>query len=125
MVEKFDNIEWSLEYGSSKISVTAYDIENKCNVHKNIPIRQVLGMITADGNINEITCSKVISVYNDELGILETDVEDKVFSADSFFDELLHSQESWFDSRAKNEYINEVNEAIHDILNGAKKQITL
>lgn len=125
MVEKFDNIQWSLEYGSSKISVTAYDIENKCNVHKNIPIREVLGMINTDGNTNKITCSKVISVYNDYLGILETDVEDKVFSADSFFNELLHSKESWFDDRTKKEYINEVYEAIHDILNGVKKQLTL
>jgi hypothetical protein len=125
MEERYDNITWSYDYTNSNVSVTAYDIDNRCSFHKNLSIRDIVGMINEDGDINHITCSKVISIFNNELNLCETDVEEREFTPKSFFTELLYSQESWFNERGKNEYIAEINEAVHNLLNGVKKELKL
>lgn len=123
---RYDTIQWSCDFDNSRINVTAYDLDNQADIAKQMTFKEVLGMITDDGNGNHIDIIQFVEKYDKEEENYWNDEDSFILCRDAFFEHIMGvSKEPRMTEDCKQEYNDKVTQAISDLLEGKKKLLSL
>lgn len=122
---RYDKIQWTCDFDISRINVTAYDLGNQADIAKQMTFKEVLGMITDDGNGNHIDVTQEIIYWGKHWKEVEIEQSHK-FGNYTFFAEITgREDEPWMTTETIKEYNDKVTQAISDLLEGKKKLLSL
>lgn len=136
---RYDEIKWACVFNADTdkgtqnyINVFAFELDTQLPITRKITFKEVLGMVTDDGNGNHIDVTQevlklTISRFDYEvLEHYEEEEQTQKFGAYAFFAELDNRRtENWMTTETKIEYVNKVTQAISDLLEGKKKLLSL
>lgn len=124
--QHYDTIQWTCDFDTSRINVTAYDLDNQADIAKQMTFKEVLGMITDDGNGNHIDVTQEVSVFDEEEQRFWNDEDSFRLGTYSFFAEVTgRDDEPRMTTETIKEYNDKVTQAISDLLEGKKKLLSL
>lgn len=126
---RYDEIKWACVFNAdtdkgtqSYINVFAFDLDTQLPITRKMTFKEVLGMITDDGNGNHIDVTQEVLKY----GTTDTIEQSHKFGAYSFFAEITgREDEPWMTTETIKDYNDKVTQAISDLLEGKKKLLSL
>lgn len=136
---RYDEIKWACVFNAdtdkgtqSYINVFAFDLETQLPITRKMTFKEVLGMITDDGNGNHIDVTQEVLKFESCNGEInpyehpETIEQSHKFGAYAFFAEITgRENDAWMTTETIKEYNDKVTQAISDLLEGKKKLLSL
>lgn len=129
---RYDEIKWACVFNSdtdkgtqSYINVFAFDLDTQLPITRKMTFKEVLGMITDDGNGNHIDVTQEVYFWN-MYAEYDNKEQSHKFGTYAFFSEITgRENEAWMTAETIKEYNDRVTQAISDLLEGKKKLLSL